>query len=99
SRIGMVGMTLLLALALRSDAGWFHRCHSGDCVQQDVVRLPAQEVRVETTRPRVIVHETAVTERVRHGRALVGVQPAVPFLATPAPVVATFFTPVALPTT
>jgi hypothetical protein len=87
---GVVGVALLLALGWRADAGWFRKCIHGDCAQQDVVRLPAQEIRVETTRPRVIVHETAVRERVHGGRA---VAPVVPFMAAP-PVVATFYTPV-----
>ena len=87
ARRGLVVLSLSLVVTAQAEAGdWFRRGH-GDC-NKEVVRLPAQEIRVETSRPRVIVSETR-HEHVRVGRAL----PSVP-IAPMGPVVATFFAPV-----
>lgn len=49
----------LIAGRLGANDGILRRIHRhGDCpANQSVVRLPAQEIRIETTRPRVIVNE------------------------------------------
>lgn len=42
--------------------------HHGDCdAKQSVVRLPAQEIRIETTQPRVIVNQGTGYSRMRGG--------------------------------
>jgi hypothetical protein len=74
-----------------------HDCPS-DCPQQTVVRLPSQEIQIQTMRPQVIVNEVAP---VRHHRAAVAAVPvpmmfAQPVFAQPMvaqPMVATFLTP------
>jgi hypothetical protein len=56
-RVG-AGFALFLGLTGRAGA-WdlFHRCFHGGCAAQ-TVQIPAQQVVVETARPRVIVQET-----------------------------------------
>src|SRR5437667_189651 len=42
-----------------------HHLH-GDCpTEKSVVRLPGQEIRIETTKPRVIVHQAPSVSRAR----------------------------------
>jgi hypothetical protein len=54
-----------LVVEPRVAAGW-PLCGSKDCASQDTtVRLPAQEIRIETTRPRVIVNEGPALGRSR----------------------------------
>lgn len=66
-----VGVILTLPLlsihtGLRAD-GPFKRHHHGDCPtdQSSTVRLPAQTIRIETTKPRVVVSEGPASSRVR----------------------------------
>jgi hypothetical protein len=76
-----VASALLLGLVTRAEA-WhiLHRCRDSACASQ-TVQIPAQQVVVETARPRVVVRDT----RPIYGTAL----------AAP-PVVASFFVPMPL---
>lgn len=86
-RAGVVGLALLIVSDASADGlNLFRRHLQADC-PQEVIRLPAREIVVETARPRVTVHEARLRERAfRGGHALFA----------PAPVVATFFTPMNL---
>src|SRR5689334_13868031 len=94
SRFGMASACVALGLGARADAGdlFFHRSH-GDCgagCNTEVVKLPAQQITVETVRPRVVVNETRCEDHVRLGRPLMmGFAP--PVMA--APMVATIYAP------
>jgi hypothetical protein len=81
--LALLSGLLLWGLGARSSAGDLFG-KGADCNSQ-VVQLPAQQIVVETARPRVVVHETKLAKGVR-------VAPDV------APFVATFYTPV-LPST
>jgi hypothetical protein len=91
--IGWIGLALLTGPLAPATAGPFFRKPCSDCATE-VVKLPAQQIVVEATRPRVVVNETRV-EKV--GVARVG---AVPLMTAPvvaaAPVVATIYTPAAV---
>jgi hypothetical protein len=77
-----LGCLVLLGLGPRAVAGdLFHKSCAPDCNAQ-VIQLPAQDVVVETTRPRVVVQETKPLKRAR----AVAIEPT--------PFVATFFMPV-----
>lgn len=87
-----VGVLLLLAGAgfvvnAEASGGLFSR-HHADCeTNHSVVRLPAQQIRVETSRPRVVVQESSHLR----GRFAVGA-PMIPFVPT-GPIVASFLVP------
>ncbi len=88
---------VLFGLALPARAGdLFHRPCGGGC-STEVIKVPGNEIVVETARPQVIVNETRVV-RPRHVRAhaVAPVAPVAPLMAAP-PMVATIFTPMALP--
>lgn len=91
--LGVVFALPIVLLGTRADAdGLLKRHHhqqDNGAADQTVVRLPAQEIRVETTRPRVTVHQSVAPARFR------GYYPAgQPFMA--APFVATIVAPGAL---
>lgn len=90
--VGFTFSALALIAGSRGEAsgGLFSRhCHHDHCdAQQSTVRLPAQQIRIETAAPRVVVQET------RHHRHNFGVGVGVPFVPVVGqPIVATFFTP------
>ncbi len=88
-----LGVSLLLvvvAFSLKAEAsgGLFSR-HHGDCdANHSVVRLPAQQIRVETARPRIVVQESHFASRGRFAFGASGV----PFVPT-GPIVASFLVP------
>jgi hypothetical protein len=98
SAIGLLLALPVLCAGLRVDAGG-PLCGHADCPSQDTtVRLPAQEIRIETSRPRVVVNEVQTIGRARHGFAYaagfpMGYGPA--FMPMPAgqPFVASFYVP------
>jgi hypothetical protein len=85
----LVGAGLaLLGLGTRAEAGELFRKFSGHCDSScgsQTIQLPAQKVVVETARPRVVVEETRVRERL----------PRVARVEAP-PTVASFFVPMPL---
>lgn len=82
---GLVLGAFLLLCDMRSDAsgGLFSR-HHGDCdANASTVRLPAQHIRIETSRPRVVVQESSAFRS--HHRAfvpMVGLMQAQPIVAS-----------------
>ena len=100
-----LGLVFASAIYLRLEAndGILARIHRhGDCdAKPSVVRLPAQEIRIETTKPRVIVNEFSAPPR---GRAFFpaahGFMPFAsgPFVATFVPMTTTGGTPFGSPT-
>jgi len=84
----MMGVLSLFVLWSSASGGDFfgHRCKK-DCdtgCNAQVVKLPPQQIAVESVQPRVVVRESRL-------------QVAPAFQVAPAPVVATIFTPVTLP--
>jgi len=81
------GLSLLVGLGARAEAGELFRKCFGDCGSScgsQVIQLPSQQVVVETSRPRVVVEETRVEKPLRVSRVA----------ATP--VVGSFFMPMPL---
>ena len=91
---GLVLSLPILCAQVRVEAdGPLKRHHQGNCPaeQNSVIRLPAQTIRIETTKPRVVVNEISSPSRLR------GYFPghtAMPF--TSGPFVATILSPGAL---
>jgi hypothetical protein len=64
--LGLALMVPMLSVArIDAEGGILSRLHHrADCdAHGSTVRLPAQEIRIETTRPRVIVHESSARTR------------------------------------
>ncbi|MBI1916604.1 MAG: hypothetical protein HYS12_17995 [Planctomycetes bacterium] len=80
-RVAVAGILFLLGLSTRVEAGpFFHKCCQSDCCNAEVVKLPAQQVTVEATRPQVTVHERVA----RYSRVAAPVAPVVATVYTPA---------------
>jgi hypothetical protein len=93
------GLVLSLPLVMAAPAlpgeilGRLFHWHADCPADQTVVRVPAQEIRVETTRPRVVVNEVAAGPRLRHGAVMAGYP--MPLMYAQ-PYVATIYAPMAL---
>jgi hypothetical protein len=103
ARAPLAGLVLLLGLVLPARAGDLLRRCFPDCgspCNTEVIKLPAQQITVETARPQVVVNETRVVHaKPRRVAAAPAPVMAAPLAFAPSPMVATIFTPMAMPLT